>query len=334
MCGIAGIHRRGDALVPNITRLADTLLLAIEERGTDATGVLAMLPDGKVQLDRKTIPARQFVSRRRKKWSDEARTILLHTRFATVGKADDVRNAHPVINGRMAAVHNGTIYNHAELTRTFGLKRHAEVDSEVIPALASEAGWENLAEAFDLFRGGAAFALVNADKPEELVLARTQSYPLCFYVTDDAVVWASTRWAIERAWAMTYGEPPTAGTFHHLGEWTMVRVNGKLTETAIRERKPLFTRPLSAAGGKAKAGKRSKKSKATKGRAKPAPIARQPISQVEQLPAFMEREPWMEDEVRALQRDGLSYADAFDAVYGILPDTEWSPDSWLETSWR
>jgi len=315
MCGIAGFHRRGSALVPEIGRLADNLLLAIEERGTDATGTLAMLPDGKVQVDRKTIRASKFVARRRKKWNDDLRSMLLHVRFATVGRADDVRNAHPVVSGHTAVIHNGTIYNHRELTTALGLPRKAEVDSEVIAALVEYAGWEHVGEALDLLRGGAAVAIVNAKHPDELILARTEGYPLVMYVTDELVVWASTRWAIERAWAMTFGEPPTKGEFVHLPEWTMVRCNGKLTTEAIRERKPKPRRTYSAPKP-VKAPKRSKaKTGKGKGRKHTAPPPVEP-----EVPAFLRIEPWMLDEVRRYERQGLSYADAFDAVFGVQPD--------------
>lgn len=314
MCGIAGFHRRGDALVPNVGRLADTLLLAIAERGPDATGTLAMLPDGKVQLDRKTINASKFVARRRKHWNDDLRSMLLHTRFATVGRSDDVRNAHPVVSGHTAVIHNGTIYNHRKLSEALSLPRRAEVDSEVIAALVEYAGWDHVGEALDLLQGGAAVAIVNAKHPDELILARTEGYPLVMYVTDELVVWASTRWAIERAWAQTFGEPPDDGEFMHLPEWTMVRVNGDVTVTAIRKPKPKRRRSYSLQPNPPK---KAKKSTAKKGgKAKPVPVPKQQAP----LPAFLEREPWMEETVRDYQRSGLSYADAFDAVYGVSPD--------------
>src|SRR5262249_11854289 len=160
MCGIAGVHRRGDAMIPKLGRLADSLLLAIENRGTDATGMLALMENGKCHLQRETKPARAFV-RGRKRLANEVKTLLLHTRFATVGAPDDPMNAHPQINGGMAAVHNGTIYNATEIFNAFGMKRYASVDSEVIPALLSYAGWDHAAEAIDLFDGGAAFAVVD-----------------------------------------------------------------------------------------------------------------------------------------------------------------------------
>jgi glucosamine 6-phosphate synthetase-like amidotransferase/phosphosugar isomerase protein len=236
MCGIAGIHRRGDAPVERLGRLADTLLLGIENRGRDATGLLAMLPDGKVHYHREIKPASKFIDSR-KLIRGDVRTVLLHTRFSTVGSRYDVRNAHPVINGGLAAIHNGTIYNHAEIFEAFNLKRHAEVDSEVIPALFSFAGWDHAAEAMDLFEGGAAFAVVNHERPDEVLLGRTESYPLVYFVNDEMVVWASTRYAIEGAFAMTYGGRPE-GEFVEMDEWQLIRVNGALDLTQVRAPRP------------------------------------------------------------------------------------------------
>lgn len=326
MCGIAGIHRRGDARIPKLERLADTLLCAIENRGRDATGLLAMLPDGKVHFHREVVPATRFVEKR-KRLRGDVRTLLLHTRFATVGRRDDVRNAHPVLNSGMAAVHNGTIYNHNAIFRAFNLKRHAEVDSEVIPALIAEAGWENAAEAIDLFEGGAAFAVVDEKHPNELILGRTESYPLHYLVTDRLVVWASTREAIERAWAMTFGSRKPRGEWFVMPEWTMVRINGTMETTTIRKPKPrpIFTRP------KKSAPPRRKRSAGTTTAPRSVPRTTSTATS-RQLPIYephREREPWMEEAVHDLMRiEGYSYAEAFDAVYGVsVADDD---EAWIE----
>jgi len=326
MCGIAGVHRRGDAAIPKLGRLADTLLLSIENRGRDATGLLAMLPNGQVHMHREVMPAGRFVQRRKKLRTD-VRTLLLHTRFATVGAADDRRNAHPQLNGGMAAIHNGTIYNHNEIFQAFGLKRHAAVDSEVIPALISYAGWEHAAEAIDLFDGGSAFAVVDEKHPDEVILARTESYPLVYFVTDELVVWASTRRAIEVAWAMTFGGKPRGGKWVDMPEWTMVRVNGSLETTTIRVVKPRPKWNAYASASRSVPMVPATRNGKKKGKKATAQLAL-PEVDVEYLPpALIEREPWMEEEVRSLMRyDGLDYRTAFEEVYGVaLHDDDEEP---------
>lgn len=231
MCGIAGYHRRGTDPVPGLGRLADELLLAIESRGQDATGMLALLDNGKVQLQKKILPARRFI-RSRKTYRADARTVLLHTRYATRGAKDKIRNAHPHAVGTVACVHNGTIYNDREVFEAFGLERKTGCDSEAIPALINYAGWGQVGQALSLLKGGAACALVDTQHPDEVILAVLRSYPLVYAVTDNLVVWASTEYALHRAWALAFGEPlPAKCVRIHGGE--MVRINGKATTERI-----------------------------------------------------------------------------------------------------
>lgn len=234
MCGIAGIHRRGTRPVRNVKRLADTLLGAIEMRGRDSTGVLTIRADGTVAIVKDTVPAREFVRTNPVDYRG-ARTVLLHTRYATRG-AVNRRNAHPVVSGPVAAVHNGTIYNDDHVFDSLakhGIKRAAQVDSEVIPAVVQHHGWRAAAKALARLRGGAATAIVHTDHPDELILARLRDFPLVVYVTPTAVVWASTATAIEAAWKAAYGASPTGGRWIDVPEYTMLRVNGKITTERI-----------------------------------------------------------------------------------------------------
>ena len=56
----------------------------------------------------------------------DARTVILHTRFATQGSTSDNRNNHPVISpeGNIALVHNGVISNDHLLRGDLGLTRN------------------------------------------------------------------------------------------------------------------------------------------------------------------------------------------------------------------
>lgn len=235
MCGQAGFHRRTARRITKLNELADELLLAIESRGHDAAGFLAMMDSGKVQMEKEPRPASKFI-RGRGLIHRDARTVLLHTRFATVG-ARTLRNAHPVVSGPVAAVHNGTIYNASEIFSTFDLPRKAEVDSEVIPALIHHVGWDQAADAFPLMEGGAATAVVSSERPKEVILARLRSYPMVVGTTRDLVIWASTAEAILRAWMRVYRRP-FPGKIETLSEATMLLVNGKVERIALKMPKP------------------------------------------------------------------------------------------------
>lgn len=315
MCGIAGIHRRGDKAVSNLGLLADGLLLGIAHRGSDATGYLAMSDDGSVRTQKQTVPCTTFVLERQR-FSSKARTVLLHTRFATRGRADDPNNAHPVRAGGAAAIHNGTIYNDRELFAQHGMKRTADVDSIVIPALVARLGWANANAALSQLEGGAATAVVHEDFPTEVILARTNSYPMHVYVTDTLVVWASERQAIERAWRFAYGRRPTGGEWIVVADRTMLRVNGKVTSEKLAPLPKRWAkapvRYTSKGKGKRKAGDR------TTAKATALPPVQGTLLSVD------EHEPWMDAEVEDLMRwANCGREEAYEAVYGVsMPDPE------------
>lgn len=345
MCGIAGIHRRGNKLLPKINRLANELLLGIEERGRDSTGFLAMLDSGKVQTERGLCAASRFV-RKRPTFSEDARTVLLHTRFATVGTVS-LRNAHPVISGSCAAVHNGTIRNATELFKAFGIKRRAEVDSEIIPALISHAGWEQAADALSLMQGGMATAVVSSEHPTELLLARGSTYPLIAFVTDDFVVWASTERAIVSAWNFTFRQRPPRGQWIRLGYGAVLRVRGdqiEWVEPSKPKRRTKKRSTQSSAATKSTARKRRKASKragtvptttsTATGGAQSRPKRRRdtrPTGRTGEIPG-RHRSPWdYEMETDLMRAAGISRAEAAELLHGSGRDDD--PDDWNAALW-
>lgn len=307
MCGIAGIHRLTDRPGKSLNRLADNLLLGIAHRGSDATGYLALSDDGSLTVHKATLPCLAFIHKR-PAFDKAARTVLLHTRFATRGAADDPANAHPVQAGRIAAVHNGTIYNDQQLFREYGMARTADVDSIVIPALVDRLGWGQARNALGKLSGGAATAVVNADRPGEMILARVRTYPMHVLVTKDVLVFASERQAIVLAWKATYGHAPR-GRWITLGERQMLRVNGKVDLLPLAAPKP----------------KRKQQPKRK-------PVAPRPTASTAQLPLAAQPKPrrrpapvtddlLVENEVRWAQTFlGLDYATAYEEVTGTTYD--------------
>lgn len=333
MCGIAGIHRRSDKPFPKMGRFADELLLGIETRGMDSTGFLALKDSGKVQVEKVPVTARRFV-KSRMRFDADARTVLLHTRFATRGKVNKL-NAHPQISGRCAAIHNGTIYNADELFDTFGITRRAQVDSEIIPALIDHAGWDEAGAALELMTGGAATAVVNVEHPREVLLARTQTYPLIYLATEDFVVWASTEQTIVQAFRFAYGKTPPKGEWGSLGPWSLMRVNGVIDLSRldpVTPPKPPAPRVKTSAKGKARKARKAKAAKkgtekrspGTKGRGvgRNTPRAPQPVRELLGLDAVRDVMAWT----------GMTYAEAFDAVYGVTDED--SLDGWSDRLWR
>jgi glucosamine--fructose-6-phosphate aminotransferase (isomerizing) len=171
MCGIVGYIGKNNA--------QDTLLSGLarlEYRGYDSAGVVTF--DGKPTLLRekgKIADLNKLV----KKNKTRDHIGIGHTRWATHGEPS-VRNAHPHRAGQLFMVHNGIIENYKELkTHLKNHKFFSETDSEVLVALINSFYKDNLTEAvikaLQLVTGTYGIAVVAADHPDQIVVARNGS---------------------------------------------------------------------------------------------------------------------------------------------------------------
>jgi len=176
MCGIVGYIG---------TQTADEILLAglekLEYRGYDSAGI-ATVADGQLHC----IRAKGKLHNLRSKMEAAKTGAYLgigHTRWATHGKPEE-HNAHPHLDthGRIAVVQNGIIENYRELREELQQKGHefrSDTDTEVIPHLIAEYLSDSLQEAVrqtvDRLQGAFAIAVVCADFPDELIVARQQA---------------------------------------------------------------------------------------------------------------------------------------------------------------
>jgi hypothetical protein len=128
--------RKGVSFLKDAFRVA---LLSNRTRGTDATGV-AWMGRERWGLRKRAEAADLYLRNGGDKYvdsiPDDVVAILGHTRWATLGNPADNRNNHPIRCGSVIGTHNGVIHNHLGVTGTYGLRREAEVDSEVIFRLA------------------------------------------------------------------------------------------------------------------------------------------------------------------------------------------------------
>jgi glucosamine--fructose-6-phosphate aminotransferase (isomerizing) len=130
---------------------------------------------------------------------------IAHTRWATHGSPTEA-NAHPHVDSdqRIALVHNGIIENYAAL-RTYlegkGRSFTSETDTEVLAQLIGQLRSEGLdletavQAALREVTGAYAIAVISADDPQTLVVARKGS-PLLIGVSSNAYVAASDASAI------------------------------------------------------------------------------------------------------------------------------------------
>ena len=211
MCGIVAYVGR---------KLAQPLLIEglkrLEYRGYDSAGIAVI--DGKGSLHIRRAVGRISVLEETVNATGlpEAHVGMAHTRWATHGAPTEV-NAHPHTDdsGAVALVHNGIIENYAALKKFLTEKGHtfkSQTDTEVLAMLvgdlyaAMKAKGENgngagslLAKAVQAalheVEGTYGIAVVCADEPETLVVARKGS-PLIIGVGPDEYVVASDASAI------------------------------------------------------------------------------------------------------------------------------------------
>ena len=195
MCGIVGYIG---------TQAASEILLAglekLEYRGYDSAG-LATISEGEITC----IRAKGKLHSLREKLAeiDSLAPIGIgHTRWATHGKPEEY-NAHPHLDnsGRVAVVQNGIVENYRELRKELKAKGHkfvSDTDTEVIPHLIAEFLQEatskkqeekdkkvekvadfsflkTVLKAVNKLEGAFAIAVICADFPDEIIVARQQA---------------------------------------------------------------------------------------------------------------------------------------------------------------
>ena len=172
MCGIIGYIGRQDAapiLMEGLHRL--------EYRGYDSAG-LAVARGGALRLYKSQGKVRELERLLPK--TLKGSPGIAHTRWATHGEPSE-HNAHPHTDtaNRYAIVHNGIIENAAALRAQLsaqGVQFRSETDSEVLAHLIAMMAGERLEEAvraaLRLVSGAYGLAVLDAQRPEALVVAR------------------------------------------------------------------------------------------------------------------------------------------------------------------
>jgi glucosamine--fructose-6-phosphate aminotransferase (isomerizing) len=222
MCGIVGYVGKRDAgpiLMEGLHRL--------EYRGYDSAGIVCARNSklsvhktkGKVRDLERQLPAQL-----------KGTPGIAHTRWATHGEPSD-RNAHPHCDGagRFAIVHNGIIENAAQLRAKLqagGVSFQSDTDSEVlahlIAAMPADKLEDSVRAALRLVTGTYGLAVLDAQRPESIVVARNGS-PVVLGIGDREMFVASDPAALVRH---------TQSVVHlDDGELAVVRADGFETST-------------------------------------------------------------------------------------------------------
>lgn len=148
MCGLAGCLLAPGQSVYSLEKVKEIFianLLANEDKGKEATGVVACDCAGSFSCEKAPLPVHEFVKTRKFErfmgnFVTQKTTILLgHAREPTKGTTANNFNNHPIIVGNTIGVHNGIIRNDDEIFANLSDQEHVlrqgAVDSEAIMAL-------------------------------------------------------------------------------------------------------------------------------------------------------------------------------------------------------
>jgi len=187
MCGIVGYIG-----TQNAPEILISGLEKLEYRGYDSAGIATIFENELhcIRAKGKLHNLRAKIEQTFQGTSQQELQIGIgHTRWATHGKPEE-HNAHPHLDmaRRVAVVQNGIIENYRELRQELKSKGHeflSDTDTEVIPHLIAEYLTLTQTEdspllvavqkAVQQLKGAYAIAVMCADYPDELVIAREQA---------------------------------------------------------------------------------------------------------------------------------------------------------------
>lgn len=191
MCGIVAYIGKNEAL----PILLDGLK-RLEYRGYDSAGIAII---NKHVHSVKAVGKIKFLEEKINKESIiKGKVGIAHTRWATHGEPSEI-NAHPHTDdhGKFWVVHNGIIENYQALKDKLIAKGHSfksQTDTEVIAHLLQDFYKGNITDAListlKLLKGTYGLAVIAADEPNKLLVARNGS-PLVIGVGKDETIVAS-----------------------------------------------------------------------------------------------------------------------------------------------
>lgn len=222
MCAICGIGFMKDHSLRTpqvIKEIISNLLIECQKGGRQATGV-SIMTEKEAHVLRRPVNGTHFVSLPEYadflretiqfKKGQEILSVIGHCRFPTKGDPSNHFNNHPIVCDRIVGVHNGCIGNDDELFAEHGMKRIAEVDTEIIFSLINhhktlgKSTHEAVVATTNQIQGSYACAMQDLSNPYALYLFRAfgptdikyfPSLGVVFFATSQTFIENSVRFA-------------------------------------------------------------------------------------------------------------------------------------------
>ncbi|MHB1000860.1 MAG: class II glutamine amidotransferase [Armatimonadota bacterium] len=205
MCGLTGVIaspvKRPEPEMDYIRDLFTRLLVNSEHRGLYATGTVSIQSDGSYTVIKEPAMASEFVEsmeygRLLEQVNTDTCILMGHTRYPTRGSHLDNRNNHPLVSGEpvplisresvdvqshsasIILTHNGHIANADLLFKSTGLRREAQVDSEILLRLAernvckSGIDIHSLIDDLSKIKGKLSAVIVSTNRPDQVLLVK------------------------------------------------------------------------------------------------------------------------------------------------------------------
>ena len=232
MCGIIGYigdRRAAPILMSGLKRL--------EYRGYDSAGI-ALVSRHALRVHKAAGKLRQLEAVLPKRLG--GKLGIGHTRWATHGVPSDA-NAHPHVSadGTIAVVHNGIVENAATLRERLaaeGVEFASETDTEIIAHLiartAEQPIEQRVRDALSLVRGTYGIAVIDASRPDCIVIARKGS-PVIIGLGDREMFVASDVGALVRHTRQVV----------HLEDGEIAVVDAKGFQTTTMDARPISKSP-------------------------------------------------------------------------------------------
>lgn len=170
----------------------------LETRGRDASG-FAFISEDNLIVHKAALRSSEMIRTNEWKQLTLPQSMIFHARAKTQGSEKNNANNHPLFKQGLCIVHNGIIYNDREI---FGKnQRDAEVDSEAILAvLSAKHKGDKIKRVFEKLEGSFAFAAIDKNSPEQLILVKKDNpVDLYYNVRDDILYFCSERSIMQEA---------------------------------------------------------------------------------------------------------------------------------------